>query len=201
MTSFLSKFAFGFLLIFMNLAAVAQNTADERSYFTKDLLISILSQENCTGVRFYPIKDEVTKKNMVMLIGINDQGHELYDESSDISKYQVYRPQSKQNISAEHTKRDQAKTLVTNYFSSNSGFVSEFSKSELLKILANSPLKKRRDGIMVERSSGSDNFSVGGYKKQNSKDPVPVGDTTSGGPCPTDCDPADRYLISPPRNN
>lgn len=154
----------------------------QSSFFTRDLVSTILAQQGCSGIRMYPAISNNTQ--VVIIIGIDGNGNEI------TSKYQMFTGVRENSATYSSIGKSQAKQACDAYFSQNESFTSEIGKSELEAMLSGNSL-----GITI-KPSGRNNFMVDAYT-QGSEGLVAMGSAKSGAPCPSACGSPSQYLIFP----
>lgn len=160
----------------------AQSSNIQTSFFTKDLVNTILAQPGCAGLRMYPAVNN--NSNVVLIIGIDGGGNEIS------SNYQMFTGLRDNNATYSSVGKSQAKTYCDTYFSNNESFSSDISKSTISALLSGSSL-----GISIQ-ASGGNNFMVSSYIR-GSEGLTPSGGAKPGDPCPNACGSASQYLVFP----
>ncbi len=189
MKNFTSTSVLSTLLLGLSFCVIAQGQP-QNSYFTKGLVSSILSQRNCAGLRLYPATD-ANNNSVVMIIGIDANGNELYNEASSNYQYQMFSRVSGSTVTDVALNRQQAQTACSVYTSKNSSFVSDISAASVQSLL-----EGESAGIsVVYSSSQTANFVVSAYK--NERGVKAYGKTIPGEPCPSACGEPRQYLCSP----
>ncbi len=177
------------LALLVSSGLFAQSANIQASFFSKEVVSSILSQEGCTGLRMYPVI--ASSGTVVMIIGINASGDEIYKGSSYVGKYYVFSGIINGNVNDVALTKEQAQAFCSAYSSKNSGFVSDFTSGSI-----NSLLGGESAGISIKFStSQTNNFLASAYKKENGA--KTYGRSSPGEPCPSACGEPGQYLCFP----
>ena len=162
--------------------ASAQFSGIQTSFFTKDLVSTILAQQGCVGLRMYPSVNN--NANVVLIIGIDANGNEIS------SNYQIYTGIRENTATYSSIGKSQAKASCETYFNGHESFTSEISKSILQNLLGGSSL-----GIAIQASSSGTNFMVSSYTQGEGL--TPSGAAKAGDPCPSACGKPSQYVAFP----
>lgn len=176
------------LSVVVSIAAFSQTP--QPSYFTKAIVSAILNQPNCVGIRIYPVVDSTNRTNTTMVIGIDANGKEIYDPSSQSTEYQMFVSAENDAVVDVALNKSQAKYACGNY-TATTAFVSDFTKAVL-----NSFLGDNSSGIFVTYTSkDGNNFNLHSYTTEGGL--RSFGKASAGAPCPKTCGDGIDYLCSP----
>ena len=176
------------LSIVVSFAAFSQ--APQPSYFTKVVITAILNQPGCAGIRVYPVLDSTNRTNTTMVIGIDANGKEIYDSSSQSTEYQMFVSAENDAVVDLALNKSQAKYACGNY-KATSAFVADFTKS-----IVNGFLGDNSSGLFVSYTSkGGNNFNVHSYTTEGGL--RSFGKASAGAPCPKTCGDGIDYLCAP----
>ena len=180
------------LVLFISTSIKAQSSP-QPSYFTKSLITSILAQEGCTGIRMYPARDLGKNVNVVLIVGIDASGNEIYNANSPYAKYHMFSGVKGSVVNYASLDPQAAQAAVNAYFQSNPSFASKIAETKLESLISG-----QSQGIVIQYvvNEGS-NFAASAY--QDAGGPKPYGSLKPGDPCPTVCGEPTQYLIFPAR--
>ncbi len=178
------------IVLFTAFSLNAQTTDIATSYFSKSVIKSILNQRGCAGIRMYPVVDA---KNVVtvMIIGIDDNGKEIYNSNSPSSYYQIFTEVVGEKVVNKALKKEEAKSGCSAYSTKNVAFVSDIDRKTIEKLFM-----RKSAGIVVQYVAvESGNFVVRAYEEDNG--PKAFGESKPGDPCPSACGQSEMYLCPP----
>lgn len=177
------------LALFISANLLSQSGNFKTSYFTKELVNSILNQEGCTGIRMYPVVNPTTSQNEVMIVGIDNSGKEIYRPSSQTGKYRMCTG-STNNIAID---KDFAYQVADTYARVNENFVADLKESAVQSLMSGNS-----QGIAIDYLAvGFGNFGIRAY--DSSSGLKAYGEQQPGNPCPSACGEPSQYL-RPPQN-
>lgn len=164
----------------------AQSVEFKTSFFSKDLIKTILSQRGCEGLRIYPVFDKNRNSNSVVIVAIDANGDELS------SKYQMFTGIKDNTPTYSSVGKSDAKSACEIYFSENKQFVSQIKKATAEAHLSGNSL-----GMAIQLDANQKgNFVVSGY--ENTREGLKsTGNAKPGDPCPSACGDPRQYLVFP----
>ena len=189
-SSLLSPFLFGLLLLASPDTFAQVNIP--ASFYPAGEIQAILAQPGCTGIRVYPVIDDQREAAVsTMLIGIDETGREIYNDTLATGRYRLFSGVNEGAPASRTLSRSEAQAACSAFNAGNSAFVSDLNAGLLAGCLA-----EGSEGLMLSHSSaGGNNFQANGFQSENGLQGF--GRTSPGDPCPTNCGARDQYLCSP----
>ena len=170
---------------------ISAQTSIPVSYYNAGDVQAILSQPGCTGIRVYPVYDEVTKSNSTMIIGIDEYGQELNSDTSAVTKYRMYSGVNENRPMSKTLNRYEAQLVCSAFNSKNSAFITDLSAEAL-----GSHLGGDSQGLSLSYlSNKGNNFEASGYQEESGIHSFGV--PSPGDPCPSSCGSRSQYLCPP----
>jgi hypothetical protein len=189
MKFFRTRIALISILLILTSITWAQSDIDT-SYFPKETIISILKQNNCNGLRFYPAVNS-DGAVVTMLIGIDGEGNEIYSPRHNYSEYKLFSGIINNQVVLSSLPKEKATQACGAFTEKSAGFISDFSLEAVNKFLT-----AESAGVAMAFVSGENsNFSMQAYKENS--DPAVYGSLALGDPCPSACGEKSQYLCQP----